>query len=57
MAVTYGAGQFVAIGYSGLLMSSKDGQHWRRLSQGPRQQLRGAAFGQGKYLVVGEALA
>ena len=56
-AVTYGGGQFVAVGDSGTVLTSPDGQTWTSQSSGTTDTLYdvtyGAAAGAGRFVAVG----
>ena len=53
-AVTYGGGQFVAVGDNGTIITSLDGYHWTNLTFGVFSNLRGVAYATGCYAVVGD---
>jgi hypothetical protein len=59
-AVTYGAGTFVAVGYPSLdtgfstVLTSPDGFAWTSRTPVSVQTLRGAAYGNGTFVVVGD---
>ena len=44
MSVTFANGNFVAVGYGGEVVASPDGDQWKRLSRGPRENLGGLAY-------------
>src|SRR5205807_7964780 len=52
-AVTYGNGQFVAVGDSGTVITSSDGYHWTSQASGLFPTLLGVAYADGKYAAVG----
>lgn len=53
-AVTYGGGQFVAVGDNGTIISSPDGYNWSNRVSGVSAFLHGVAYADGEYAVVGE---
>lgn len=50
--LTYGKGQFVAVGWPGAILRSADGTHWTHQSVGTNT-LRGVAYGGGLFVAVG----
>jgi hypothetical protein len=52
-AVTYGEGQFVAVGY-GTIVSSADGYSWVDQTTGAFPVLHGVAYADGEYATVGD---
>ena len=51
--VTYNNGKYVAVGNSGIIVTSDDGKTWDNRSSGVIKVLRGVAYGNSKYVVVG----
>lgn len=56
MAVTRGQRGFVAVGEKGLVLYSHDGTAWRALPSPTQKWLYGVAFGNNRFVAVGEAL-
>ena len=55
-AVTYGNGQYVAVGSNGTIITSSDGNNWTRQSGSPvSDTLRGIVYGNRQYVAVGNA--
>jgi hypothetical protein len=54
LGVTYGAGQFVAVGDNGTIITSSDGYHWTNQSSGISTPLRAIACAQGEFAAVGD---
>lgn len=52
--VTYGAGRFVAVGQSGVVLTSADGQQWSITASNLAQNLRSIAYGAGTFVTVGD---
>jgi hypothetical protein len=52
-AVAYGKDRFVAVGNEGALVTSTDGSVWLIGDSRTEERLRGIAFGNGKFVVVG----
>src|ERR1700722_6127616 len=52
-AVTYGNGQFVAVGDNGLIVTSTDGYNWTIQNPGNASALVGVAYADGEYAAVG----
>src|SRR5206468_2036651 len=52
---SYGTGRFVAIGSSGIIFSSPDGQNWTEQASGFGKGFGGIAFGQNMFVAVGDA--
>jgi len=58
--VTYGDGAFIAVGFPSIttsystMLSSPDGVAWRERVPGSAKTLRGAVYGDGTFVVVGE---
>lgn len=52
--ITYGAGQFVAVGYNGAITTSRDGSLWDARVLGTND-FKGVAYGDGKFVVVGDS--
>lgn len=48
-----GAGRLVAVGEGGLVLESLDGRAWRPVGTGLAGDLRGVAFGEGRFVAVG----
>ena len=53
-AITYGNGQFVAVGYPGAILTSVDGVNWVQRQSGTTNALTGLAFANGQFVVVGK---
>jgi len=53
-AVTYAAGQFVAVGYNGGMVRSADGTTWSASRSGTLNTLRAIAHGAASYVAVGD---
>ncbi|MGD8192156.1 beta strand repeat-containing protein [Brevibacillus ginsengisoli] len=53
--VTYGGGQFIAVGEQGAIYSSPDGVAWTQRTSGTTTLLNGISFGQGMYVAVGNS--
>lgn len=53
-AVTYGGGQFVAVGDHGTIITSPDGFDWTVQTYGVFPYLRGVAYADGEYAAVGD---
>jgi len=51
--VTYGAGQFVAVGNAGTIVTSADAMEWTRRVSGSTATLRGVTYGGGRFLAIG----
>jgi hypothetical protein len=51
--ITYGNGQFVAVGDSGAIATSLDGVNWVRRQSGIRDGLGAVTFGNGQFVAVG----
>jgi hypothetical protein len=51
--VTFGNGLFVAVGDSGMIITSTDGVRWTRQSTGTTAQLMSATWGNGSFVTVG----
>jgi hypothetical protein len=51
--VTYGGGQFVAVGGGGTLLTSLDGLTWQRVGSGTNRGLDGVTYGGGRFVAVG----
>lgn len=56
-AITYGGGQYVAVGENGGIATSPDGINWTAQSSGITSHLTGIAYGNGLYVAVGEWLS
>ena len=54
-AVTYGGGQFVAVGENGVIINSPDGYHWNNQFSGIGSNLRAVAYADGFFATVGDA--
>jgi len=55
LGVTYGGGQFVAVGASGNVAISGNGTNWVAVNTGTNQQLNAVAYGNSTYVAVGNA--
>jgi hypothetical protein len=53
LRVSYGNGMFVAVGESGILFTSSDGETWKVRSSGTNKSLRDVAYGGGVFVAVG----
>ncbi|WP_337100476.1 cadherin-like beta sandwich domain-containing protein [Paenibacillus sp. YIM B09110] len=51
--VAFVNGAFMAVGTSGLIMNSKDGESWRNSPSGVTEHLNSVAYGNGTYVAVG----
>ena len=51
--VTYGGGQFVAVGDPGTVLTSPDGETWTVRDPGTTDSLRGIAYGNGLFVATG----
>lgn len=54
LGVTYGGGQFVAVGDNGTIITSRDGYHWTNQSSSISTPLRAVAYAQGEFAAVGD---
>jgi len=54
LGVTYGGGQFVAVGDNGTIVSSSDGYHWTNQTSGISTPLRAIAYALGEFAAVGD---
>ncbi len=52
-AVCYGNGRFVAVGNSGTVLTSTDGDRWSAVNSGTSQNLNGVACGEERFVAVG----
>ena len=52
-AVTFAAGQFVAVGAAGTVLTSSDGNSWTAQSSGVGNDLYGVGYGAGQFIAVG----
>ena len=52
-AVTYGNDAFVAVGFSGTILTSSDGNKWTKRKSGTKKHLGNVAFGNGIFVAVG----
>ncbi len=52
--LTFGAGQFIAVGPSGTLASSSDGVFWMKLDSPTTNNLKSITYGNGQFVAVGE---
>ncbi len=52
--ITYGNGIFVAVGYSGTILTSPDGVTWTPKTSGTDYGLQGVAYGNSTFVAVGE---
>ncbi|MGE5254547.1 MAG: choice-of-anchor D domain-containing protein [Planctomycetaceae bacterium] len=53
LRISYGKEMFVAVGESGALYTSSDGEAWKERRSGTDQPLRDAAYGGGAFVAVG----
>lgn len=51
--ITYGDGQFVAVGRSGTVLNSRDGINWTRNNSGTKNYHNGVVYGNGRFVLVG----
>ena len=51
--VEYISGNYVAVGHSGIIITSNDGITWDNRTSGVTKKLRGIAYGNSKYVTVG----
>ncbi|MBN1982621.1 MAG: hypothetical protein JW795_13895 [Chitinivibrionales bacterium] len=54
-SVTYGKNMYVAVGASGTILTSSDGNAWVQRTSATRERFTGIAFGKDIFLIVGEA--
>ena len=52
-AIVYGDGQFLAVGESGLVVTSSDGTNWDLRPSGSQSYLDGIAYGNDKFVAIG----
>jgi len=52
-AVTYGNGLFVAVGYNGAILTSRDGVNWTWRTSGTREDLQAVTYGNSTFVAVG----
>lgn len=52
--ITSGAGQLVAVGTGGKILTSSDGREWTARDSGTAEWLVGVAYGAGRFVVVGD---
>jgi len=52
--ITFGNGQFIAVGYYGGIWTSTDGIRWTQRNSGTVLNLAGLAAGNGRFIVVGD---
>jgi len=52
--VTYGDGEFVAVGAHGTILTSPDGEHWLSQQSGVTEDLCDVVWGDGMYVAVGD---
>jgi hypothetical protein len=52
----FAAGQYVAVGDLGTIVTSADGSNWTAQDSGTREELRDVAWGHGQYVAVGTAI-
>lgn len=52
--ITYGSGQFVAVGERGSILTSPDGDAWTWQDSGTKESLKSPAYGGGRYVVLGQ---
>jgi len=55
-SIAHVAGQFVAVGFDGAILTSSDGVSWTSRSSGIIDLLRGIAYGSGRFVAVGEGV-
>jgi|GEM_PF-2038184 len=53
-AITYGNGQFIAVGESGIILSSPDGEKWTARASTITNNLNGILYGNGRFVAVGD---
>src|SRR6266542_3200891 len=51
--IAYGEGQFVAVGESGIILTSADGVNWNVRQSGTHDGLVAIAYGNGQFVAVG----
>lgn len=54
-AVAFGAGQYVAVGETGVIMTSVDSRNWTSVSIPVGATLRGIAYGANRFVAVGDS--
>ena len=52
-AVTYGNGLFVAVGWNGAILTSRDGVNWTWRTSGTREDLQAVTYGNSTFVAVG----
>jgi hypothetical protein len=55
-AITYGNGQFLAVGQLGTIATSTDGVNWMLHQSGVKSDLRGIAYGDDLFVAVGDSI-
>ena len=55
-SVAYGDGRFLAVGYSGTILSSTNGVDWTREESGTRNHLTGIAYGNNMFVALGQGV-
>src|SRR5439155_22775018 len=53
VSVTYGGGQFVAVGDNGTVATSNDGANWQAQQSGTSAELDAVAFANGNFVAAG----
>lgn len=53
-AITYGNGEYIAIGKNGLIIASKDLSLWEEINSNITDDLYGITYGNGQYVAVGK---
>jgi len=51
--VTYGNGTFVAVGWDGTILTSREGVKWTKQFSGTENHLWGVTYGNGTFVAVG----
>jgi hypothetical protein len=55
-ACVFGAGEFVAVGDAGTVLTSRDGTNWTSCDSGTDTSLRSVRYGNGLFLAVGDVI-
>ena len=55
LGATHGDSTLIAVGNSGNIITSEDGNIWSKSKVGTKKHLRGVAYGDGKFVIVGNS--